>query len=189
MLRSVMQTLKLQKTIGTLLLVMLVLSSSTAEAGRNSITIDPGVYNAISSVAGDPKSGLGLALVNISAQENGGSAKPTSHTNTNGTKDWGIMQINDVSLKQCGVTGEQLMTSDPMPSVRCALTIFKANSASCGTFEAKLCSYNKGGGWCRGYKSRAGVVYPPHPNEACDYSNLACTKTRSEERRVGKECA
>jgi len=46
------------------------------------------------------------------------------NVNSNGSHDTGLFQINDIWLKECGVTRKQLL--DPRTNVACARKVFRA---------------------------------------------------------------
>ncbi len=94
------------------------------------------------------------------------------------------MQINEGTLADCAKEGQtkeyvrnRMMSGDTAYSVWCGLKIYRQNGKHCQSWEAKLCAYNTGGGYCRGYKDKEGVRHPPRPNEPCAYSQEACNKT------------
>lgn len=83
-----------------------------------------------------------------------------SNLNRNGTIDTGLFQINDIWLKTCNVTREDLL--DPEENTRCAYTVFKKQG-----LKAWM-AYNRKKSACQKYKLEPSLMtmlqdVPPKP--------------------------
>jgi hypothetical protein len=165
---------------------------------------DPTLYNAIQS-SSDP-----FALLHLAAQESTfGKTQCKVSYDKDGSQGWGPMQINDGghhdgsggTISECksvasGKTLVQLWTPvsggaskcknnwDTVvdKAVQCADIIYRAKSKKCSVFASKLCSYNRGQGWCisgkKGTKTGCNKHYGENadcgPDKGCSYSKSAC---------------
>lgn len=62
-------------------------------------------------------------LVCIAEKESQFDSKVINHTNSNGTKDYGLFQINDINKKLCKITAKKLL--NVYSNIKCAVKVYK----------------------------------------------------------------